>query len=114
MDIIRNEIKKLNDLGRMPNESLDDPDSIDDIIDEYDELLESIEKPITYEEAEIIIGLFPENAFYDLHWTLLHLIESLFKEIKLDDYKKLIEICPSEEWKETLTIRLNNSLKKNS
>ncbi|MGG6229998.1 hypothetical protein [Tenacibaculum sp. SDUM215027] len=110
--MIRESIEELKKMGRMPNESLDDPDSIDDVIDRYDELLESIEKPITSEEAEILISLFPQNAFYDLHWTLLHLIESLFNSIENSDYKELIEKCPSEEWRETLLVRFNNTISK--
>jgi len=111
--IIRTQIEALRILGRMPNESLDDPDSIDDIIDKYDELLDSIEKPIKIEEAEILINLFPDSAFYDLHWTLLHLIESLFKQIENSDYKNLIEKCPSEEWREILLVRFKNIEDKN-
>ncbi|WP_299902883.1 hypothetical protein [uncultured Aquimarina sp.] len=111
--MIREEVIKLNKLGRMPNEDLDDDDSIDDLIDKYDDLLESIEKPVSFEEGEILIKLFPENAFYDLHWTLLQLIESLFGNIDLDKYETLIKDCPSEEWKETLLARFENSKAKN-
>lgn len=106
--MIRGEVIKLDKIGRMPNESLNDDPSIDDLIDQYDELLESIEKPISLEEGEILIKLFPENSFYDLHWTLLQLIESLFGQIEIEKYENLIKKCPSSEWRETLSVRLKN------
>lgn len=39
---MRNEILQLKDLGRMPNESINDSDSIDELINAYDTLLEQI------------------------------------------------------------------------
>lgn len=109
--MIRQQIIELQKMGRMPNESLNDDPSVDNIIEQYDQLLESIEKPISLNEGEILIKLFPENAFYDLQWTLLHLIESLFKVIEIENYENLIEKCPSNEWKETLKVRLENGKK---
>lgn len=111
--MIRQEIKELEKMGRMPNETLNDDPSVDNIIEQYDELLESIEKPISLDEGEILIKLFPENAFYDLQWTLLQLIESLFKVIEIEKYENLIEKCPSTEWKETMKVRLENVKNKN-
>lgn len=106
--MIRQEIIELQKMGRMPNETLNDDPSVDNIIEQYDELLESIEKPISLGEGEILIKLFPHNAFYDLQWTLLHLIESLFKVIEIEKYENLIKKCPSTEWKETMKARLEN------
>ena len=40
---MRNEILQLKDLGRMPNESINDSDSIDELINAYDTLLEQIQ-----------------------------------------------------------------------
>jgi hypothetical protein len=111
--MIREEVKKLEKIGRMPNESLNDEPSIDELINEYDELLESIDKPISLEEGEILVKLFPENAFYDLHWTLLQLIESLFGNIEVEKYENLIKDCPSKEWKEAMEVRLKNVKDKN-
>ena len=96
---MRKEILELQDLGRMPNESINDDENIDNVVNSYDSLLEKITLPITYDEGEILINLFPENAFYDLQWSLLKLIESLEK-------------CPSEEWRNILSSRYNNWAKK--
>ncbi len=110
--MIREEIIKLEQLGRMPNENLDDNDSIDELITKYDQLLSAIKKPISMDEGKILIKLFPKNAFYDLHWDLLQLIESLFKNIPIDEYENLIKECPSKEWRETLQARLENMKEK--
>lgn len=109
---MRSEFLELQKLGRMPNESIDDDGSIDSLISSYDKMLEKIELPISYEEGEILINLFPENAFYDLQWTLLKLVESLVKVVDKEKYKSLINQCQSKEWKDTLYIRFNNWLEK--
>lgn len=74
---MRNEILQLKDLGRMPNESINDSDSIDELINAYDTLLEQIQLPISFDEAMVLVQIFPENAFYDLQWSLLRLVESV-------------------------------------
>lgn len=111
---MRSEFLELQKLGRMPNESINDDESIDDIINSYDSILDKISFPVTYEEAEILIRLFPENAFYDLQWSLLKLIESLIQLIDNEKYRNLIDKCPSKEWKEALNNRFNNWLDKQS
>ena len=41
---MRTEILQLKDLGRMPNESINDPDNIVEVIRSYDELLNHLMK----------------------------------------------------------------------
>ena len=60
---MRTEILQLKDLGRMPNESINDPDSIVEVIRSYDELLERIQLPISFDEAEVLVQIFPESSF---------------------------------------------------
>jgi len=112
--MIRDEIIELKKLGRMPDESNDDIP--DDVIDKYDELLESIEKPINKEEANELIKLFPDISLYGVESALLHVFESVLtsKQILTDDYIILINRCPSHEWKQNLNDRLNNWLLKNN
>ena len=74
---MRNEILQLKDLGRMPNESINDTESIDELVNTYDALLEQIQLPISFDEAMVLVQIFPENAFYDLQWSLLKLVESV-------------------------------------
>lgn len=106
---MRTEFLKLKKIGRMPNESLDDNESIDSLIRDYDDLLSSIELPLSYEEGKVLVSLFPEEAFYDLQWDLLKLVESLYGKITNDEYLSLIQECPSKEWKEALLTRFYNA-----
>ena len=106
---MRTEFLKLKKIGRMPNESLDDNESIDSLIGEYDDLLSSIELPLSYEEGKVLVSLFPDEAFYDLQWDLLKLVESLYGKITNDEYLSLIQECPSKEWKEALLTRFYNA-----
>ncbi|MDO4229358.1 MAG: hypothetical protein Q4C98_06055 [Capnocytophaga sp.] len=114
--MIRNEILKLKEIGRMPTESdADDNDEkIDELIEQYDELISSIEKPINFEEAEVLVSLFPDGFFYDMQWGLLHLFEACILSVSQEQYQKLIDQCPSKEWKENLQIRFENWKKKNA
>ncbi|MCS3024871.1 hypothetical protein NXW75_15340 [Bacteroides xylanisolvens] len=86
---MRTEILQLKDLGRMPNESINDPDNIVEVIRSYDELLKRIQLPISFDEAEVLVQIFPESSFYDLQWDLLNLVESV---IRIDDGDKYIQV----------------------
>ena len=50
---MRTEILQLKDLGRMPNESVNDTDEIIEVIRSYDDLLGQIQLPISFDEAEV-------------------------------------------------------------
>ena len=104
---MRNEILQLKDLGRMPNESINDPDNIVEVIRSYDELLKRIQLPISFDEAMVLVQIFPENAFYDLQWSLLKLVESVCVDDE-NKYIQLINSCPSQEWRDTLNARYAN------
>ena len=107
---MRNEILQLKDLGRMPNESINDPDNIVEVIRSYDELLKRIQLPISFDEAMVLVQIFPENAFYDLQWSLLKLVESVCVDDE-NKYIQLINSCPSQEWRDTLNARYANNKK---
>ncbi|MRZ26192.1 hypothetical protein GKD14_17245 [Paeniclostridium sordellii] len=92
---MRTEILQLKDLGRMPNESINDPDNIVEVIRSYDELLKRIQLPISFDEAEVLVQIFPESSFYDLQWDLLKLGESVIRIDDGDKYIQLINACPS-------------------
>ena len=47
---MRNEILQLKDLGRMPNESINDTESIDELVNTYDALLEQIQLPTYFSD----------------------------------------------------------------
>lgn len=108
--VMRKEVEQLALMGAMPNET--DERITAELIDEYADLLCKIVKPITWNEAHILIKLFPPTALYGIEWTLLHLIESVYSEIKSLEYRKLINECNSTEFKKMLVQRLNNSQQK--
>ena len=108
--VMRKEVEQLALMGAMPDEA--DERITAALVDEYADLLGKIVKPITLDEAHILIKLFPPTALYGVEWTLLHLIESVYSEIKSLEYRELINECNSTEFKKMLVQRLNNSQQK--
>lgn len=107
---MRKEVEQLALMGAMPDEANERITAA--LVDEYANLLGKIVKPITLDEAHILIKLFPPTALYGVEWTLLHLIESVYSEIKSLEYRKLINECNNTEFKKMLVQRLNNSQQK--
>ncbi|RPD44696.1 hypothetical protein DNI29_21450 [Hymenobacter sediminis] len=99
---MRKEVLELSQLGPLPNE---DQDIADGVLEHYEELLHRIQPPITRDEAEQLIKLFPATACFGLEWTLLHIIEST------PDWPilSIIELCPSVEWKQQILDRISNT-----
>ena len=107
---MRKEVEQLALMGAMPDEA--DERITAALVDEYADLLGKIVKPVTLDEAHILIKLFPPTALYGIERTLLHLIESVYSEIKSLEYRELINECNSTEFKKMLVQRLNNSQQK--
>lgn len=104
-------IIKLKALGQMPDSIEDNPAG--DIIEMYDTLLSDVKPPITKEEVEVLITIFPKSGIYGVEWALLGLVESYFVEmLSSTEYREIIAGCPSKEWRETLQVRLDNWEKK--
>ena len=100
-------ITKLKLIGQMPDAVKDDPTV--ETINMYDGLLSNVKTPLTKEEAEVLINIFPESGMYGVEWDLLKLVESyLINAPSNDEYRKLITACPSKEWRETMQARLDN------
>ena len=97
---MRKEVEQLALMGAMPDEA--DERITAALVDEYADLLGKIVKPVTLDEAHILIKLFPPTALYGIEWTLLHLIESVYSEIKSLEYRELINECNSTEFKNCL------------
>lgn len=98
---MRKEVSELIKLGPMPDEK---EDIADGVIEKYEEVLHSISRPVSREEAEGLIQIFPEDGCFGLDWTLLHLIETA------PDWPivSAIEKCPSIEWRQRMLDRINN------
>ncbi len=105
--MMQKSVERLKALGQMPDARRDDP--TEETLERYDQLLSEVETPLSYEEAEALVGVFPEGGTYGLEWTLLRLVESY---ADLPGYRRMIAGCPSEEWRGILTARLDNYEKK--
>ena len=102
---MKENVMRLVTLGKIPN----DNDMSDELFNQYDELIQ-MDEPLTFEEAELLITLFSDDCD-DLNWGLLHMIESVGCN-NIERYRKLISKCNDPEFRETLEIRLNNTLEK--
>jgi predicted component of type VI protein secretion system len=71
-NMIRNEIRELVGLGRFPTSH----EAKMDVIKRQETLLRSIQAPVSDEEAKCLIKLFGVDDYFDLAWTVLHLIET--------------------------------------
>ena len=62
-----NILKKLKELGKMPNEDLyNDTQEIINLARKYEELLESIERPISLEDGYFLLSILPTEKFYEM------------------------------------------------
>jgi hypothetical protein len=73
--MLRKEVEELRRMGPLPSEkeSIENPSPL---LERYQRLLLSIEKPVTDEEAAILAGVFGVDDGFGLAWTLAHLIET--------------------------------------
>lgn len=73
--MVRKEIEELRKMGPLPSEkeSIANPSPL---LERYQQLLLSIEKPVSDEEAAILTGVFGVDDCFGLAWTLAHLIET--------------------------------------
>lgn len=75
MKVVRAEVQRLIELGRMPSESDDPPQ---EVVDRYVAALDGLQSALTDDEAAALLDLFPQGdaGLYEVEWTLLHAIES--------------------------------------
>jgi hypothetical protein len=74
--IVRNEVKELLTMGPFPSSKQVICSRQTDLVEKYQRLLLSIEKPVTDEEAKALVKLFGVDDFFELEWTLMQLIET--------------------------------------
>ena len=82
--------------------------------DDQVKAVDDIQRPVTWEEAEILIECCPTEPMSEVEWTMLHCIESVFHRDtgKIEKYRNLIEKCNSSMMKELLLRRLQNYINK--
>ena len=91
-----NILKKLKELGKMPNEDLyNDTQEIINLARKYEELLESIERPISLEDGYFLLSILPTEKFYGNEEVISSLIESI-------EYKSLVNSCTNQYVKDFL------------
>ena len=73
--MVRSEVEELRKMGPLPSEkeSIEDPSPL---LEKYQHLLLSIERPVTDDEADVLAGVFGVDDCFGLAWTLAHLIET--------------------------------------
>ncbi|WPW19196.1 hypothetical protein [Streptomyces sp. HNS054] len=74
--MIRDQVREFVRLGcPLPSEQ-DNSEEGDEAFDEMERALQAIGKPVTDEEAKLLVNCFGEDDCFGLAWTLLHLVES--------------------------------------
>ena len=101
-----NILKKLKELGKMPNEDLyNDTQEIINLAHKYEELLESIERPISLEDGYFLLSILPTEKFYGNEEVISSLIESIEvreKKVSIEEYKSLVNSCTNPYVKDLL------------
>lgn len=77
----------------------------------YQDAADSITRPITWEEAEILVQCCPTDHMSGIEWTVLHCIESVFDPVGIENYRNLIETCNSAMMKDMLLQRLQHYIR---
>lgn len=108
-------VLKIQELGAPP-EGFESDGPFDEetvrIWNEWIEAVDSIQRPVTWEEAEVLIKCCPTDYMAEVEWTILHGIESAFTPETIEQYRALIEKCNSDMMKEMLLTRLQNYIKR--
>jgi hypothetical protein len=101
---IRDEVREFCRCGRLPSEH-DDSEDADADLDSRQRLLHAIARPVSDEEARLLITCFGDDNCYGLAWTLLHLVETA------PTPPVTSEPPPgSNEWIQRLWVRYRNTL----
>ncbi|HYN88614.1 MAG TPA: hypothetical protein VER55_08790 [Ardenticatenaceae bacterium] len=95
---MREEIREFAELGPLPSQEAD----VETIM-RHEEALLRIARPVTDEEAKVLIQLFGPDDCYGLAWVLLHLIETA-PNLPIDE-----TVRPEDnEWVRRIKIRIQN------
>ena len=72
VNVMRSEVLRLRELGRLPPERTATVDQIREVED----LVKGLSKPATDEEARELVTLFGSDSCFGLAWRVLHFVES--------------------------------------
>jgi hypothetical protein len=73
---MRQEVIELGRLGPWPPSDVVVREKLDSLIDKYGQLIKSIRKPVTNEEARVLVTVFGPDEGFGLVWPLIALVES--------------------------------------
>ena len=112
--MMQDAVLKVQKLG-VPPEGFEDcgfdvDEEIGQLWDDWVEAVDAIQRPVTWEEAEILIKCCPTDHMAEVEWTMLHCIESVFRPDAIEQFRSLIEKCNSDMMKDMLLQRLQNYL----
>ena len=91
-------------MGPPPSSDAAVRENLRELVDKYQTLLESVQKPVSDEEARALVTLFGPDDFFGIVWPLVSLIESA-PGWPLEDCLK----DSDNEWIRLLRQRLENS-----
>ena len=74
--VLRPEVQSLMELGPLPSSQRTLKQGLDNILIRYEELILSIQKPVTDAEARALTSVFGEDDAFGLAWALISLVES--------------------------------------
>jgi len=74
---MRQAVIELDKLGPLPSSKsiLDNPNG-EVLLKKYEELITSIQPPITDDEARVLVGILGSDECFGAEWPLIHLIET--------------------------------------
>jgi hypothetical protein len=102
---MRQEVIELGELGPLPSsETIIREQSGQQVIEKYEKLIMSLEKPITDAEARVLLKVFGPDDAFGLIWPLVHLIESAPGWPLADCLQD-----PDNEWIQMLKQRVDNT-----
>ena len=73
---MRQEVIELSKLGPLPPSDKAVRENLQELVDKYEKLIMSIKKPVTDEEAKVLVTVFGPDDGFGLVWPLVALIES--------------------------------------
>ncbi len=100
---MRREVSELGRLGPLPPSERVLSENQQELIETYEKLIMSIEKPVTDEEARVLIAVFGTDDAFGLAWPLVALVESAPGWPLADCLKD-----PDNQWIQMLKQRLKN------
>ena|ERR1700733_8567610 len=102
---MRQEVIELDKLGPLPpSEQVIREQSGQQVIEKYEKLIMSLDKPITDAEARVLVKVFGRDDAFGLVWPLVHLIESAPGWPLADCLRD-----PKNEWIQMLRQRADNA-----